>query len=647
MFFALLNVPETSFYTKRQNYRVMVFSWLHQINWQKKFREVGDEYCEELKDRSFFDGDLFLTQFKLHDIIYDLARLNSEREHCAVEINRTNDIKEVNIPQEVLHLYVRGSCGSVNEVIQQNLKGLRTLSMDLNDCRGQLILQHWIKYPEIMDFNLKMSELHSYCIGNIIYNLTNFAALRVLEMKGDCLRDIPDSIAQLKHLTLLRITSDEIECLPDSICLLYNLRILILDCILSPLEDLPESIGYLANLQYLCIRCANFKKLPNSFFLLGNLLRLEIENEILLEVPSDSRKLSNLQELIIHVCKGNYTLRNEIYVHNISALPELLVALASCPKLEALEITGCCVNYNPHGLKSFPAMRTMVAHLIVRTIGWLKDIKDVEGHINIEGLENISNLVDAQHANLSSKCKIETLYLQWHIDDRRWRSYDSCAEELRIRLIKKPYEGEVVGEMMNFSLLECLQPHPHLKRLRLEGYPCATVPCWLGDPSSLQSIQKIILRDCGRLQSLPFSNLHTLKHLEIWNCSGIQLLLLEQLPSQLENLTISRCEALELITGLRNLQMLVALFIIDCETLKSITMDEHEPQLVESTEPFANSYHEKPCDCRQSTSSLTKLKIYFCPLLHFLPSELIPYGPCDVRICDCGSPDLYLNFLDQ
>ncbi|XP_078152914.1 putative disease resistance protein RGA1 [Carex rostrata] len=500
---------------------------------KRKITDIGVEYYEELKQRSFVDHfvdhffDHFIDHFssrskercKLHDIIHDLARLNSENEHYSVEINQPLDIQKENVPQEACHLYVGGFSGYVDEVLQQNMMGLRTLSINMSGRYGDL--DYWS------------------C------NLAKFRALRVLELEGDFL-EIPGSISELKHLTHLDIKARYLQTLPLSIGLLYNLQTLILDCdgdlkyLLHPIpkwkhqtyQTLLLSIGHLYNLQTLILYCYSLEYLPESIGSLSNLRRLIIE-------------------------------------------------------------TNNTINYLPHGLVNFPAIKSMKARVIVGNVAWLKDMTDLEGNLSICG---VSNLKDAQHANMRNKCKLEGFYI--NCDPK----VDPAKSMLKLTL--KP---EISVHDADFSWLESLQPHPNLKKLGVGFYSSATMPGWMCDPCSLQSIQEISLNNCDKIQSLSFNNLHTLKHLVVHDCHGLRVLQLEQMSSQLEKLEIFRCRCLELITVLGNLDMLATLKIYECEGLKSITMDGL--QSVKSTEPIGDFSHGKPRIGRQNISTLTRLEI--------------------------------------
>ncbi|XP_078153033.1 putative disease resistance protein RGA1 [Carex rostrata] len=439
----------------------LIWSWIAhgyiESRRNREITEIGVEYYNELKERSFLDdADVYPKEdhSKLHDIIHDLARLNSENEHYSVEFNQPFDIQEKTVSQEVYHLYVGGSMGLgyVNQISQENMKGLRTIIIDMG--------KHLGTSEEYFDPNSElMDDCQDSSKGITLCNLTKFEVLRVLILKWDSLTKIPQSISELKHLTYLSISSTRLKTLPLSIGLLYNLVDLQVDC--DSLEYLPENIGDLANLQFLCIYS-------------GYLANLK-------EIPKSLCSLTNLQELTID--------------HDFTFFRRFL-------------------DYVPHGLVNFPSITKVQACWKVRTIGWLKDMNDLKGMLCIEKLKNINNLEDAKRANLRNKCKLEILELHWDYNDGGRFRMDS---HLELRLVTEACEGGIVGaDDVHFSLLECLQPHPNLKKLIVSGYPSTIVPGWMRDPLLLQSIEGLWLTSCGYIQSLPFGNLPPGVDYRIW-----------------------------------------------------------------------------------------------------------------------------------
>ncbi|XP_078152626.1 uncharacterized protein LOC144547813 [Carex rostrata] len=316
------------------------------------------------------------------------------------------------------------------------------------------------------------------------------------------------------------------------------------------------------SLRVLELKGFNLTRIPDSISELKHLVHLDIKCRYLKTLPLSIGLLYNLQTLILDC-------------YSLEYLPESIGSLINLRRLIMGE--GGFLDYLPHGLVNFPAIKTMQALLKVTNVAWLKDMTDLEGNLTICG---VSNLKDAQRANMRNKCKLEAFNINCDPDFIGW-CLDPAKSNLEI----------ILGPEINadFSWLESLQPHPNLKKLAVGCYSSATVPRWMCDPCSLQSIKKILLDECDKIQSLPFNSLHTLKHLIIRDCHGFRVLQLEQLSSQLEKLKISGCRCLELITGLGNLDMLATLKIYEYGLIPSI-----ETAL---TEPFITYVCVLRCGC--------------------------------------------------
>lgn len=96
-------------------------------------------------------------------------------------------------------------------------------------------------------------------------------------------------------------------------------------------------------------------------------------------------------------------------------------------------------------------------------------------------MENSSNLVNAQRANLRSKRNIKTLDLCWDTESHVLPYYEKS--ELRLSLIPEACDHGFVGaDDVYLSLLECLQPHSNVKKLQLRWCRSTIVPGRMGGP---------------------------------------------------------------------------------------------------------------------------------------------------------------------
>ncbi|KAL0907616.1 hypothetical protein M5K25_022035 [Dendrobium thyrsiflorum] len=132
-------------------------------------------------------------------------------------------------------------------------------------------------------------------------------------------------------------------------------------------------------------------------------------------------------------------------------------------------------------------------------IQWLKHLMNLQGSLEIYGLENVIDHEDAKSANLLSKPYIDSLRLDWANN-----KYDECSRN-----------DEVV--------LQGLEPHTNLKELIMNGYNGSGFPSWFGNPC-FSNLTKIKLRNFYNKEEckfLPLSKLPSLTSLEIRNIRGI------------------------------------------------------------------------------------------------------------------------------
>ncbi|KAJ6735173.1 hypothetical protein OIU79_002276 [Salix purpurea] len=109
-------------------------------------------------------------------------------------------------------------------------------------------------------------------------------------------------------------------------------------------------------------------------------------------------------------------------------------------------------------------MRRMKSLEDGRHIGELERLNNLAGELSITDLVNVMDSTDARSANLKLKTALLSLTLSWHGNG----SYllDSLAD----RSLEKLPGRSVIRENIEEEVLDGLQPHSNLKRMRLIGY---------------------------------------------------------------------------------------------------------------------------------------------------------------------------------
>ncbi|WJX58280.1 hypothetical protein P8452_43750 [Trifolium repens] len=140
-----------------------------------------------------------------------------------------------------------------------------------------------------------------------------------------------------------------------------------------------------------------------------------------------------------------------------------------------------------------PSLGSLI-HLSLETCNSLAELHDLNlgGKLSIEGLNNVGSSSEAEEANLMRKKDLQELCLSW-----KSRSDEST---------KTP--------AINVDqVLEVLQPHSNLKRLKIDYYEGLVLPSWISTLSNLLSLH---LEDCEKCVRLPsLCKLEYLKRLEL------------------------------------------------------------------------------------------------------------------------------------
>ncbi|ONK61759.1 uncharacterized protein A4U43_C08F33280 [Asparagus officinalis] len=184
----------------------------------KEVEDIGHDTFQHLLDRFFFqplrkDEEGRTTTFKLHALIYDLARCEME-----ISINR--------------HFFSYGSVSDVPKNVY-----LRTLC--LLNCPQR-------SAPEVQ---------------GPIYN--KFRLLRALDLSNSAVTFLPDSVGGIMHLRYINLSGTDIESLPAALSGLENLQSLILKRCLK-LRKLPPKMRKMKSLRHLDVdECESLDHMPN------------------------------------------------------------------------------------------------------------------------------------------------------------------------------------------------------------------------------------------------------------------------------------------------------------------------------------------------------------------------------------------------
>ncbi|KAG4927835.1 hypothetical protein JHK85_054321 [Glycine max] len=259
--------------------------------------DVVKQYLDELLSRSFLqdfiDGGT-ICQFKIHDLVHDLALFVAEDECLLLNSHIQN------IPENIRHLssaeynFLRNSFTSKSVA-------LRTI-MFRDGAEGA-----------------NVEALLNTCVLKSKF-------LRVLDLRDSTCKTLPCSIGKLKHLRYFSIQNNRnIKRLPKSICKLQNLQFLsVLGC--EELEALPKGLRKLISLRHLKISTKQ-PVLPYS----------EITN--LISLAHLSIGSSHNMESIFGGVK--FPALKSLYVDDCDSLKSLSLDVTNFPELETLIVENC------------------------------------------------------------------------------------------------------------------------------------------------------------------------------------------------------------------------------------------------------------------------------------------------------------------
>ncbi|XP_043692203.1 disease resistance protein L6-like isoform X1 [Telopea speciosissima] len=577
------------------------------------------------------------------------------------ELSQTPDFS-ANLHLEVLILEdckqlatIDTSIGHLKKLVILNTKGCQSLTylptsicelsslktLDISHTRISQLPETLGRLEALTGLHADYSEVR---LPNSIGHLRNLKTLSAqycnIQQGG-----ILDVIGRLSSLELLRLGGNRFHSLPATVSRLSLLQTLSLaPC--TELQSLPELPSSLKSLD--ASSCA-LKSLPS----LSNLTNLEVlclnNCENLMEIPTAINALTRLESLSLIGCDNlqyiqhlpsGLTSLNADYCGNVREVSAFLdmrnlvkLCLSHCSrlaKIESLEGLDSLqqLNINYCGsLRKLPKLRgsKKLSYLEFGNVG-LSEIEGLEGMYSLEKfiikgchlLIKIPNLSDSKlvvYIKIQYCRKLSEIESLEGLDSLEELSISSCPSLRKIKLPKKlrvlkinscEELAEIEGledlesltrfefgicesiirlpDLLHLKTLKhlhmrglrntmpleigCLEGLELLEELKISGGPLLKI---LPDISTLKNLKHMELKRCDCMESLSdLSNLNKLNQLWIEYCGKLtEIPRVDRLES-LEVLRVVSCKSMESLPDLSNLKKLRQLHIKDCEKLTEI-----------------------------------------------------------------------------
>ncbi|KAL5570515.1 hypothetical protein UlMin_027091 [Ulmus minor] len=324
------------------------------------------------------------------------------------------------------------------------------------------------------------------------------------------------------------------------------------DCLRTFLPlDPTDSIGvsYLTNkvplfllpklkyLRALSFNACRITELPGSIGDLKHLRYLDLSRTAIKTFPESTSTLYNLQTLKLLQCQS---------------LSKLLAKMGNLTNLRHLFISGSRLTEMPLQIHQLKNLQTLSNFMVGRDNGSgirdLGQMSQLKGSLQISGLQNVVNFVDAMEANVKEKQDLDQLVFQWS------NSFDNsfaCKDEGEVQYMPQHRDVTMSGyrstkfpsfretmnayrqdsgelklkgnkamddkrdETVEMLVLEMLQPHKNIKEVTIKDYGGTMFPSWVESPL-FSNIAFLKLSNCLKCVNVPaIGQLPSLKNLVI------------------------------------------------------------------------------------------------------------------------------------
>ncbi|OVA06565.1 Leucine-rich repeat [Macleaya cordata] len=295
-----------------------------------------------------------------------------------------------------------------------------------------------------------------------------------------------------RHLTLIYDKDDEVEpsSFHSSLNKVEKLRTLnVFSNYNTWKSSLRDVFHHLRCLRVLNLKGMGITHLPNEIEKLIHLRYLDLSwNDDLMELPDSISSLYNLQTLNLEWC---FSLRK---------LPK---GMSRMINLRHLNISGTDnLEYLPEGIGRLKSLQTLTKFVVdggasggEYQIRELKNLKFLQGYIEITGLGRLKTEDEASKAELQKKQRLSGLLLDFNPSDAM------ASRSGRIGEINLEELG--VDDQRMERVLGVLQPHPNLKKLTVRNYLGLKFPSWMTSNTSLSHLRSLRLSKCSNCTELP------------------------------------------------------------------------------------------------------------------------------------------------